>query len=409
MQNKSLFKNLSYNTIGMILYNIALWVLGFFILRILGPVQSGYYSVAMSLGATLYGIALWGLRSYIVSNNEEFSYADYIVVRLFSIAVSVIILMFYLAFSQYDTYLNIVIILYSLFKFAEALIELLDCFYQKALKMDINAKSMIIRSLLLTIGFYLSLITARSLIVGLIVMILITIAVLYFYNFKKLKEIDFNFSGEFKHFKKIVIATFPIMSFEMLSALIVAIPRLRYSLIGDIGLLGIYSSIYTIIVFLQLVIQILIVSFAPYMARNYQNNETKGFLKKLGLLFAVSIALAIIAEVCVYFLGEFVIGLLYGSEIAPYYSYMYLAIISGTTLGMTWIFSQLFVILKKNYTQLICVCISVSACFVLSDYLINPTDLNNISMVLIYAHLIFCVVAILILLITHFRKVGLSD
>lgn len=207
MVNKSLFKNLSYTTVGMILYNIALWILGFIILRILGTLESGYYSVAMSIGATLYGISLWGLRGYIVSNEEGFYYGDYIVVRLISILISILALIVIIIFSGYNMYQNIVVLLYSIFKFSEAMIELFDCLYQRELKMDINAKSMIIRSILLVIVFFIVLSISKSLIFGLICMIFITILVLYFYNYKKLKEINFKFQFNLKNVKKIILLT----------------------------------------------------------------------------------------------------------------------------------------------------------------------------------------------------------
>lgn len=395
----SLISNLSYTTIGMILYNIALWLLSFLILRILGKVDSGYYGVAMTIGATLYSIALWGLRSFIVSDKDYgFTYADYTVVRLVTIFISIISMFLYIFISKFDTYQNWVIILYSFFKFNEAMIELIDCFNQKELQMDINAKSMIIRSILLFIGFLVSIVISKSLIIGLIVINIVTLLVLIFYNFKKFKNtFGFKFEYRIKNVFNVLVITMPIMGFEMLSALTTSIPRIRFSKIGDIGQLGIYLSIYTIIVFLQLVIQIVIVSFAPYMAKDYNLNRITSFLKKLFTMFFLAIILGIIAEILVYFLGEFVIGLLYGSDIAPYYTYMYWAIVSGVTLGITWIFSQLFVILKKNKEQLICSIISVIVCYILSRYMVVPTDLNSISKILIYSNLAFSFIALIIL------------
>ena len=404
MKANSLIKNLSYNTIGMIMYNIALWFLGFFIIRMLGEEYSGYYSVAMSIGATLYGTALWGLRSYIVSNDEEFTYGDFIVVRLISIFISIILLVIAIVFYQYKTYQNIVIVLYSLFKFSEALIELFDCFYQKSLKMDINAKSMIIRSVLLTLMFYLCIKFTDNLVVGLSSTILITLGVLIFYNFRRIKELNISLSFNKQNIIKILTLTFPIMGFEMLSAFMVAIPRITFSKIGFIGDLGIYTSIYTIIVFLQLVIQILIFSISPYMAKDYLANNMKAFLSKLFGLFGVSILLALISEIGVFFLGEFVLGILYGDKIAAYYHLMYLLIISGTTLGMTWIFSQLFVILKKNYEQLFCALLCTLICFGLSNVLINPNSLNSISIVLILTNITFCLISGFILMVDRYKK-----
>ncbi len=398
-KKNSLLSNLSYTTIGMILYNVTLWLLGFLILRFLGPIQSGYYGVAMSIGATLYGVVLWGLRSFIVSDeNYGFNYSDYTVVRLVTILIGFIAMVLYISVSSFNKYQIWVIVLYSVFKFSEALIELIDCFAQKKLQMDINAKSMILRSVLLFVGFFIALKLTNNLIVGFIVIILISLLVLVFYNFRKFKQMfGFSFNYNIVNVKKILWLTLPIMGFEMLSALTTAIPRLKFAQVGDLGDLGIYVSIYTIIVFLQLAIQICIVAFAPYMAKDYWSNAIQPFLKKLFLLFSLAIGLGIIAEVCVYFLGDFVIGLVYGKAIAPYYTYMYWAIGSGVTLGITWIFSQLFVILKKNKEQLFCSIISVITCFILSKVMIDPNDLNSISKILIISNLTFTFVSLVIL------------
>ena len=407
--NNSLISNLSYTTIGMVLYNITLWFLGFLVLRILGDFESGYYGVAMTIGATLYGVALWGLRSFIVSDNDYgFTYFEYAIVRIITIIISSIIMIVYIFKNSFGTYQNIVIILYSMFKFGEALIELIDCFLQKQLKMDINAKSMILRSILLFIGFFISIKLTNNLILGLIIMNVVTLGILVFYNFKKFKEL-FVFEKIFKlkNVTKVLWLTFPIMGFEMLSALTVSIPRIKYATIGDIGKLGIYISIYTIVIFLQLAIQIVIVAFAPYMAKDYSEDRRKSFLKKLFTMFFIAISLGLIAEVLVYFLGEFAIGFVYGKNIAPYYTYMYLAIVSAVSLGITWIFSQLFVILKKNKEQLFCSIISVIVCYVLSRFMVDANDLNSISKILILANTTFTIVALLILFIdSKFKRVA---
>lgn len=400
MKNKSsLISNLSYTTIGMVLYNIALWLLSFLVLRVLGDIESGYYGIAMTIGATLYGVALWGLRSFIVSDEDYgFTYADYTIVRLIAIFLAIVGMIFYIFTSKFNTYQNWVIVLYSFFKFSEALIELIDCFNQKELKMDINAKSMMIRSVLLLFGFFISIYITKNLILGLIIINIVTLGVLLFYNFRKFnKMFGFKFELNIEHVKKVMWLTMPIMGFEMLSALTTTIPRIKYAQVGDIGKLGIYLTIYTIIVFLQLVIQIVNVAFAPYMAKDYNAKRTKSFLKKLFTLFALAISLGLIAEILVFFLGKFVIGLVYGADIAPYYTYMYWAIISGVTLGITWIFSQLFVILKKNKEQLFCSIISVITCYILSNFMVDPNDLNSISKILILANLTFTFIALLIL------------
>ncbi|MCF0114664.1 MAG: hypothetical protein HUJ56_04870, partial [Erysipelotrichaceae bacterium] len=233
---KGLIKNLSYNTIGMVLYNLAIWLFSALILRMLGETMSGYYAVAVSIGNTLYAVSLWGIRSYLVSDtNYKFDYSDYCLARGIAIVVSCLTLAILCVIFHYSFEQTLVLILYSLFKFAETLIELVDCFNQRALQMEINAKSMIIRSLLLTFGFGLCLWVSKSLVIGLAFITLVTIGVFYFYNLRKAKELfDLKLTFEFKRSLGILKDCLPIMIFELLASAIVAIPRLFFERVGSI-------------------------------------------------------------------------------------------------------------------------------------------------------------------------------
>lgn len=406
MAQKSLKKNLSWTTAGMVLYNFAIWVLSALTLRMLGATMSGYYAVAMSIGNTLYAIALWGMRSFIVSDQKhEFSYGEYCGARLIGISIGALGLVAVLLFTHYDSTQVLILILYSAFKFAEALTELMDCFMQEQKQMDINAKSMILRSVLYIALFYAALKVTGSLAIGLAVILVLALLVFVFFNLRVVKErvsikgVIFN-QGTWK----IVKECFPIMMFESLAAAVVAIPRLRYETIGSLDALGIYTSIYTMVIFLQLVINVLIYTFAPYMAEAYQNHDHKSFMKQVVILFAGAAGLGLLAEVLVYFLGEPVIGLLYGADVGPYYTYLYVGILSGVTMVWTMVFSQLFTILRHTYDQLICSAVSTIACYLLSNLLVTAADCNSISVTLIWTNIIFICTAVIILIIRRKQK-----
>jgi len=400
MPEKTLKKNLSWTTAGMVLYNFAIWMLSALTLRMLGARMSGYYAVATSIGNTLYAVALWGMRSFIVSDTrQEYTYAEYCGARLAGIGISAAALAVILLLSGYDSMQIWILLLYSVFKFTETLIELMDCFMQQKKQMAINAKSMILRSVLFIAAFFLALKLTRSLITGLAAIIVLSLAVFLFYNLRLVKqEIPLTavlFNG---HTRAILRQCFPIMAFELLSALVVAIPRLRYEAIGSLDALGIYTSIYTLVIFLQLVINVLIYTFAPYMADSYNSGNTRQFLKYAGVLFLGSAVLALAAEILVKLFGGPVVTMLYGSVASPYYSYLYIGILSGVSLAWTWMFSQLFVILRRTYDQLYCSLAATAACWLLSNQMIQAGDCNTMSTVLILTNLVFILTAAVLLL-----------
>ena len=120
MEN-SLKKNLSWNTIGMILYNFAIWVFSVLILRLAGARESGYYAIASSIGNTFYAISLWGMRSFIVSDQEHhYSYIDYLCSRCIAIVITIVLMLVVILVSNYSIDVVYVLVTYSLFKCDES-------------------------------------------------------------------------------------------------------------------------------------------------------------------------------------------------------------------------------------------------------------------------------------------------
>ena len=181
------------------------------------------------------------------------------------------------------------------------------------------------------------------------------------------------------------------MAFELLAAAIVAVPRIFYEKIGSYEDLGIYVSIYTMVVFLQLVINILIYTFAPYMAKAYQEKKMKQYKKYILFVVFGAVGLGLLAEILVYLIGEPVITLIFGVIAGQEYRYLYLGIVSGVTLALTWLISQIFVILGKNNSQLVSAVISVIVCIIVSLVYIDGKDCNRMSIVLIVSNISFVI------------------
>lgn len=392
MEN-SLKKNLSWNTIGMILYNFAIWVFSVLILRLAGARESGYYAIASSIGNTFYAISLWGMRSFIVSDQEHhYSYIDYLCSRCIAIVITIVLMLVVILVSNYSIDVVYVLVTYSLFKCAEALIELFESFAQQKLVMDINAKSMVLRGIVYILVFFVSLKLTEKSYVSFALITICSLIILFTYNFRKMKQvISFKENIDKSKVYSILKKCFPIMIFELLAAAIVAIPRLFYERIGSTEELGIYVSIYTMVVFLQLVINILIYTFAPYMAKAYAEKNVNQFKKYILIVAGSAIGLGALAEVLVYLIGHPVINLVFGSLAGEKYSYLYLGIISGVTLALTWLISQIFVIFGKNNAQVVSAIISTITCFILSKFLIDGIDCNKISIVLILSNMSFVI------------------
>ena len=88
-----------------------------------------------------------------------------------------------------------------------------------------------------------------------------------------------------------------------------------------------------------------------------------------------------------------IFGVIAGQE----YHYLYLGIVSGVTLALTWLISQIFVILGKNNSQLVSAVISVIVCIIVSLVYIDGKDCNRMSIVLIVSNISFVISSCLLM------------
>lgn len=396
MENTQVKNNLIMNTAGMIIYNLAVWFFGFLIIRMLGETASGHYAIVSSVGNTIYAISLWGMRTYIVSDTEDrYKPGEYVGARVLEIVISLAVLGVYILFSSHEAVTVKALCAYTVFKAAEAMIEVLDCLCQRKMVMAVNAGSMIIRGIAYIVFFLLVLKLKGSMAAGFWVLTVISVLMFFFYNLPRVRKIVqeerlFVFDS---NLKQIISACMPIMVFELLSSLIVAIPRLVYGRYGDLADLGIYNTIYTMVVFLQLAINILIFTLSPYMAKAFHDGDRKAYHRYMFLLFGGALGLGAAAEILVFLIGRPVMSLVYGQAAGMHYDYLYTGIICGVTLTFTWIAVQIFVIRGFRYAHLLCAVISTAVCFVLSALMISGSSCEMISYVLILANLSFLLAA----------------
>ena len=119
--------------------------------------------------------------------------------------------------------------------------------------------------------------------------------------------------------------------------------------------------------------------------------EMKEFKKYSLFVVLGAVGLGLLAEILVYLIGEPVMTIIFGAVAGHKYHYLYLGIVSGVTLALTWLISQIFVILGKNNSQLVSAVISVIVCIIVSLVYIDGKDCNRMSIVLIVSNISFVI------------------
>lgn len=333
MEKKSTLANIFYNSFGTIFYYGCQWLTTLLVVRLSGYEDAGVYSLAMSFTAAFAILALYNTRQYQVADVEgEYSDRTYIRSRFLSMAIAFLICLAWLCMNSYTPYQWGVVLLYMLFKCAEAWVDVYHGIDQKNGRMDYICYSYIARGVLMLGGFCGILYVTKNLAFAVGASTLLTFLVAVFYD-KRIAErfISREDKSDSDALKKLMAAMIPLVIVAVTNNLSISFPKYYLQkLYGDTAL-GFYSSVATPSMIVQVGAQTVFIPLIKPLADKLLENDRKGFigiLKKVAAVFAVLSILAIAASAL---LGEWFLVLVFKEEIRPYV-YLFVPIIISTLL-----------------------------------------------------------------------------
>lgn len=334
MKKKSTLANIFYNSFGTMFYYGCQWLTTLLVVRLSGYEDAGNYSLAMTFTAAFSILALFNTRQYQVSDvRGEYSERTYINSRWIAMGVSFVICLVGLACNSYTPQQWGVILLFMLYKCAEAWIDVYHGVDQKNGRMDYICYSYMIRGVLMFGGFCGILYLTKNLVWAVGTITLVTFVIAFFYD-RRIAEgfLRDEVQGFDKEaVKRLMFAMIPLVIVAVTNNLSISLPKYFLERYYDAETLGYYSSVATPSMVVQVGAATIFIPLITPLADKLKEGDKKGFtgiLKKVAVVFVVlSIAAVIIAGV----LGEWFLGLVFGKEILPY-TYLFVPIILSTLL-----------------------------------------------------------------------------
>lgn len=399
VRKRGLLYNIMYSGIGSIVYTFCQWLLTIIIIRLCGYTDSGYYALAITVTNTFYSISLWGIRSFQIADiDNKYDYSDYFYNRILTNIIAFICFIIFMLINNYSFEKSLIIILYMIYKVADSFFDFYDALCQKNMRMDIVSISMMMRSILSTIIFALLCFIFKSIFWAIISMIVISIVFLYFYNYrfcKKNFEIHYHLNKD-NVMKMLMICT-PLMLSGFLLAFNLMIPKYIFEKMFDSKLLGIYTTITSLALIVQLAAQTILAPMLPTLAEYFDKKDYKNFKGIIIKFVLLCCFVLVMAFIGLKLIGPWVIGVIYGVELSKYTYLLYLAILSSFFTIILWIVSYLLILIKKTKVQLFTSAISALICLGVSYICIEIMSLNGISMAIIISQISLLIMMIIIL------------
>ncbi len=326
--------NMIYNTVGATLYYFCIWLASVLIVKLSGFADAGLFSLAITVTNAPAVVSLFNMRNYQASDLKgEYTDKTYITSRTVSNLIALVICIGMILFYRYDLMKSMTVLAYMMFKIVEGAADVYYGIDQKKGRMDYAGISLSVRGIGSFAAFLIVFHFTNNLLICFLVMTLVSLAVVFFYDRRMVKPL---LDGrETEHLRKQVFALLltclPLAVVFFLNNLSIMVPRLALESYFGSEVMGYYSSVSTPTVVVQVAAQTLIAPLVPGLTRRFQSKDKKGFLKALGAFYLFAAVLTVLAVVLAHFFGEWLLVTFFGEGILPYV-YLFIPILLMSVL-----------------------------------------------------------------------------
>ncbi len=354
---KNLLDSIYYNA-GNFIYLGAQMIISIILVHLGGFEDAGYFSLAMTISNIFIVVGNYGIRIYQVSDvNSQYSDNVYVLSRILTVIVSMIICIGYSLLMDYSIGLIAVILIYAVYKCIETYSDVLSGIWQKNGNMKDVGLSLGLKGILNIIAFSSVFFLTRNLFVSVVVMALSSALVLVTFDVRKtelyVKEKLFREEKQLSKVWLLLGASVLSMASSTLVAVFNGVPKIMVEKILDAEALGVFSSVSVPTVVISTFAGGVLLPIAPKMAENYENGNKKNLIRLMLVSDFIMVFIGLLASVGALLIGEEVLTFIFGYEILPYYNLFYYMIWVNVLLAMINCYTTLFISVRQLKSPLI--------------------------------------------------------
>ena len=384
----SIKENMIWNATGSLIYLGCQWLVTVLVAQLSSDYEAaGLLAIAMAVANLFVPIALYKIRSFQVSDiNNEYSTGEYVAFRLITIIIGFILTSLYALFTNsVNTF--VVIEAYLVFRGSEVFTDVLHGVDQKHCRMDYCGKSMMARGVLLLLSFGLAMTLTDNLLLSIISMSVTNYPILL---------VDIKWASQFerlapvfsvKKMKALALECFPAVAGMVCCSAVTSFVRQYYGSLAGEEALGIYATVCTPAVIIQAGASYVYAPILNTFAEFFSKGDKKSFARILRkAVFSIAV-LTVMAIVVSYFFGSYFLNLIFGEEIASYWTLLSVALISTAATAYAALASDVEITVRDMKGNLLGNAVSLIIALLIMHNLIMLFDMNGISLSIAISYL----------------------
>ena len=343
-------KNVFYNTFGNIFYSFCQWLITIVVVYLENYEfgAAGILSLAMTTSSSFSAISLFSMRNYQISDTKgEFTQGQYVSSRIITCAAAFVACIIY-AIPGNNLFQILCIAAFMLVRIAESLADVLFGVDQMHDRYGLICLSCTLRGIMTAGSFIVVMRMTHNLVLTLFTMAVLNLLIVVIIDVRmtfKLEKIIIKLKDKLliKLFKQCL----PLVVFTFLLSLVNLIPKQVLNMVQGEDALGVYSSIASPTVVVQVFAS---VAFAPFIPKLAQLLEQKEYDKFLKIQRFTYIGLAVLAGVVLAgaaLLGRPALFLLFKEDILEYYDLFIPIVCCTILLAGVWVIDAIVVTVRR--------------------------------------------------------------
>ena len=354
------------------------WIMLIFIIRFGGKEDIGMFGLAQAIALPIHMFFTLKLRTIQLSDvNHKFQEKDYIGSRLY-LAVANLIFTAFIALIFYSDHINYMVAIcslalsYSVAVFREYYISVYQINELNKYFFISNLIQSFISVLVFSLVFFLTRNIVYSILFYSISKFILILLDGFFYrkiSDKSSYRLLYDFIMKKNNFMNLVKVGLPLGITSVISAFFTSIPRFELERFYGLEVLGVFTTVISLVVILNLFMSSFIQAILPRMTKSYLNNIKIFLLSTLKVLMLMSVFSSIFLLICNYF-SFYILYFVFGNSYTSYQSEFFLAMVSGVVLCY-FHFSNFLLNVQRTYKEQVYIyIIAAIMCFLSAYYLI---------------------------------------
>ncbi|SET99546.1 lipopolysaccharide biosynthesis protein [Paenibacillus sp. NFR01] len=325
-------KNFSWLFSGNLFYSVSQWGMVVLLAKLGSPAMVGQYVLALSVAAPVILFANFQLRDFQATDARgQYAFRDYLTLRLWSVAAACVAIAAVTAFIPLSGEGALVLLLVGAAKAAEAVSDIYFGLFQRRERMEFIGKSLMLKGATSVLALGAGVYATGSVAFGALLLAVVWLLILLLYdrrNGAALLEkapqapdrpLSAAGSGEGGRamLTRLFLLVLPLGIAATLDSLNASIPRYVLQHIGGEEALGYFSAIAYIMMAGGTFVNAMTQAAGPRLSRFYLG-DLKQFKRTLGQMLSLCLLLGAVGIFAAYFLGDFLLTLLYNADYARY-------------------------------------------------------------------------------------------